>query len=239
MKLIYAAGGALVTGGSGGIGSAVVKMLVATGVPVASTFHRRKDRSVAGVPAFPWSKADAVAAAELVGDVEREIGPLRYLVACAGIAQDRAFYRMDEAEWLDILATNLTANVALVRASITPMMKAGFGRIVLCSSVSGLRGIPGHTVYAASKAGLDAFARSLAKECASFGVTVNTVAPGFIDTPMLDPLAEAKRRSLIAGIPAGRFGTPDEVAAGIGFLLSTQAAYVTGQTFAIDGGSSA
>jgi acetoacetyl-CoA reductase len=238
MKLTYAEGGALVTGGSGGIGASIVKLLVASGVPVASTFHRRKEASPADVPAFRWSQPSAEAAAGLVSEVEREIGPVRYVVACTGIAQDKAFYRMGEAEWLDILSTNLTANVALARAVVTPMMKAGFGRIVLVSSVSGLRGIPGHTVYAASKAGLDAFARSLATECAAFGVTVNTVAPGFIATPMLEPLGEEKRRALAARIPVGRFGTPDEVAAGVGFLLSEQAAYVTGQTWAIDGGSS-
>jgi 3-oxoacyl-[acyl-carrier protein] reductase len=186
---------------------------------------------------FRWSSSDAASAARLAADVAAELGPIRYLVACSGVAQDRAFYRLDEAEWLDILSTNLTANLALVRAVVTPMMKAGFGRIVLVSSVSGLRGIPGHTAYAASKAGLDGFARSLAAECAAFGVTVNTVAPGFIDTPMLQGLTEDKRKSMIAGIPMGRFGTPSEVSDVIAFLLSEQAAYVTGQTWAIDGGS--
>ena len=239
MTLTFAKGGALVTGGSGGIGASVVRMLVADGVAVGTTYNRRKQGVPAGVPAFRWSSPDAAAAAGLVAEVEREIGPIRYLVACAGIAQERAFYRLEESEWLEILATNLTANVALARAVVTPMMKAGFGRIVLLSSVSGLRGIPGHTVYAATKAGLDAFARSLAIECAPFGVTVNTVAPGFIETPMLDPLSDQKKRSLVAGIPAGRFGTPDDVSRVVSFLLSEQAAYVTGQTMAVDGGRSA
>ncbi len=239
MKLTYAKGAGLVTGGSGGIGSSVVTMLAENGVPVATTYNRHVPKPEIGVAAFPWSSPDSAAANRLAGDVEGVLGSIRYLVACSGIAQDRAFYRLDEAEWLDILSTNLTANLALVRAVVTPMMKAGFGRIVLVSSVSGLRGIPGHTAYAASKAGLDGFARSLAQECAAFGVTVNTVAPGFIDTPMLHAMTPEKRKSLTAGIPMGRFGIPSDVSGVIAFLLSEQAAYVTGQTWAVDGGSSA
>jgi acetoacetyl-CoA reductase len=239
MTLTFASGGALVTGGSGGIGSSIVRRLAETGMPLAMTYYRQSGAAVPGVAAFPWSSPSADEAVRLVRDVEAATGPIRYLVAASGIAQERAFYRLDESEWLGILATNLTANLALVRAVITPMMKAGFGRIVLLSSVSGSRAIPGHTVYAASKAGLDAFARSLALECAGFGVTVNTVAPGFIDTPMLDPLPPDKKRALAEGIPLKRLGTPDDVSAIVSFLLSEQAAYVTGQTFTVDGGLSA
>src|SRR6185436_11249746 len=143
-----------------------------------------------------WSSPSADDAVRLAAHVENAVGPIRYLVACSGIAQECAFFRLGEPEWLEILATNLTANLALVRSVVTPMMKAGFGRIVLVSSVSGLKGIPGHTVYAASKAALGAFARSLALECAGFGVTVNTVAPGFIDTPMLGGLPQNRKKEL-------------------------------------------
>jgi len=213
MILTYAKGAVLVSGGSGGIGSTVVKALAANGLTVASTYHHHPDAATPNLPAFPWSTASAEEAVELVKRVEAELGAIRYLVACSGIAQDRAFFRLGEPEWLDILSTNLTANVALVRAVVGSMMKAGFGRIVLMSSVSGRRGIAGHTVYAASKAGLDAFARSLATECAEFGVTVNSVAPGFIDTPMVEAIPAQRKKTLAAGIPARRFGTPDEVAA--------------------------
>ena len=246
MNLSYPGGAALVTGGSGGIGSAVVRLLAAAGIPVAFTYNARKDAaekiaaSLNGARAVPlaWSTADSSSAAELIARAEKEVGPVRMVVTSTGIAQHTAFHRLQEDEWLRMVATNLTANIALVRSVVATMMKAGSGRIVLVTSVSGIRGLPGHTVYAATKAGLQGLARSLARECAGFGVTVNCVAPGFIDTPMLDPVPEDRRKVIAREIPMGRLGRPEEVAHVIGFLLSDQAAYVTGQTWSIDGGLS-
>jgi NAD(P)-dependent dehydrogenase (short-subunit alcohol dehydrogenase family) len=247
MKLTFAPGVALVTGGSGGIGAAVVRALLEEGVAVALTYNAAEaaaGRLVAASPpgarvaAYRWSSPAAADAAALVARASNDLGPVRFLVACAGIAQGGAFYRTEEPEWSAILATNLQANLALARQVVAPMLKAGSGRIVLLSSVSGSRGIEGHTAYAASKGGLDAFARALARECGPFGVTVNTVAPGYVDTPMLARIPEKARAALVRGIPVRRLGTPEEVARVVAFLLSQEAAYVTGQTWAIDGGLS-
>ena len=245
--LTYAKGVALVTGGSGGIGSAVVKTLAQVGIPVAMTYRRNREAAEAvarektgGVPieAYAWSSAGAEEASELVTRVSREVGPIRYLVSCAGIAQTSAFHVLSEKEWRDLIETNLIGNIALARAVVTLMLKAGFGRILFTGSVSGLRGLKGHTVYAATKAALHGMTRSLAQECAAFNVTVNSIAPGYIATSMLDDLPEEARKSLEKTIPMGRFGDPQDVAHIVAFLASEQASYVTGQTWAVDGGVS-
>lgn len=247
MRLRYGEGGALVTGGSGGIGSAVVRELARAGVPVGFTYRSGGEKAEAivlelgaqaRVAAYPWSSSRAEAVAGLLDRVEADLGPIRHVAHCAGIGQEAALHTLPEEQWLEIIDTNLTASVALVRRALLPMVKSGFGRIVLLSSVSGLRGIRGHTVYAATKAGLDGLARSLAQECAPFGVTVNSVAPGYIDTPMLDSVPERARKEILGRIPAGRLGTPEDVAHVVCFLLSEQAAYVTGQTWVVDGGLS-
>jgi NAD(P)-dependent dehydrogenase (short-subunit alcohol dehydrogenase family) len=247
MRLTYGPGTALITGGSGGIGSAVALALAEAGVPVALTYRRGReaaDAVVAGMPdgasarTFSWEGPCAADAKTLLDDVVQAMGPIGFLVAASGIAQEKAFHALQEDEWRALIDTNLAAVVAVTRAAITPMLKAGAGRILLVGSVSGSRGIKGHTVYAATKAALAGLVRPLAQEAAPFGVTVNCLAPGFIDTPMLGDIPDRVRESWIRRIPMGRLGRPADVAQAAAFLLSEQAAYLTGQTWTIDGGLS-
>ena len=206
MQLSYSDGTVLVTGGSGGIGSAIVASLAGPGLPVALTYRSRKEaaeaivRAHAGatrIGAYRLSTSRGDDAADLLRRVASEIGPVRYLVCSAGIAQESAFHTLSEEQWRRLIDVNLAGVVSIARGAVTTLMKSGFGRIVFISSVSGLRGLKGHTVYAATKAALHGFARSLAQECAPFGVTVNCVAPGYIETPMLQSAAPAARAAAV------------------------------------------
>ncbi len=233
---------ALVTGASGGIGGAIAQTLHAQGATVAlSGTRKEKLEEVASslgerTYVLPCNLSDGEAVNQLPKDADAAMGQLDILVNNAGLTRDNLFMRMKDEEWDDVIAVNLTAAFRLARASLRGMMKRRHGRIISITSVVGTMGNPGQGNYAATKAGLAGMTKSLAQEVASRGITVNCVAPGFIETPMTDVLQDAQKEALLGGIPAGRLGSGDDIAAGVLYLASEEAAYVTGQTLHINGG---
>ena len=234
---------ALVTGASGGIGSAVAKALAARGARVAlSGTNADKLAAVAaeiggGCVTLPCDLSDAAAVDALVPSaVEALGGRLDILVNNAGVTRDNLAMRMKDEEWQTVIRVNLEAAFRLARASLKPMMKQRWGRIISVTSVVGVTGNPGQANYAASKAGLIGMSKALAQEVASRNVTANCVAPGFITSAMTDVLPDAQKEALNARIPAGRMGTGEEIAAAVVYLASDEAAYVTGQTLHVNGG---
>jgi 3-oxoacyl-[acyl-carrier protein] reductase len=238
-------GCALVTGASRGIGAAIAAELAAAGWPVAVNY--RADREGAdtiverlreddgAACAIRADVSDPAAVDGLIGAAEEELGPVLVLVNNAGLTADGLSMRLSDEDWDRVLQTNLSAAFRLTRRAIGPMMRARFGRIVNVASVVGVRANAGQANYAASKAGLIAFTRTVAVEVARRGVTVNAVAPGLIATDMTADVST----ELAAAIPARRVGTPEEVAACVGFLASDAASYVTGTTLTVDGGMTA
>ena len=233
---------ALVTGASGGIGSAIAQTLSAQGARVAVSGTREQvlqelAEYVGGNPVvLPADLGDADAGDNLVARAEKALGGLDILVNNAGIARDNLALRMKDEEWSEVLRINLEVYFRLSRSALRGMMKQRFGRIINVTSVVGTTGNPGQANYAAAKAGIVGMSKSLAQEIATRGVTVNCVAPGFIDTAMTQELNEDQRSRIMALIPAERFGTGDDVAACVAFLASDQAAYITGQTLHVNGG---
>jgi 3-oxoacyl-[acyl-carrier protein] reductase len=233
---------ALVTGASGGIGGAIAAALVGAGARVALSGTRvEKLEAVAaeiGGETFlaPCNLSDPEATAALVGQVEADFGPLDILVANAGVTRDGLILRMKDEDFESVLAVNLTSYFRLARAATKAMMRRRHGRIIGITSVVGVMGNAGQTNYAASKAGMIGFSKSLAQEVASRAITVNCVAPGFIESPMTDALNEAQKEGLMKSIPAGRFGKGGDVAAAVTYLASDEASYVTGQTLHVNGG---
>jgi len=238
---------ALVTGSSRGIGKAIALELAARGYAVA--IHYAGNEAAAqetaaaarelGSPLVSIHQADLsqpAAAAALIGEAKEALDGLDVLVNNAGITRDGLLIRMKDADWDEVIATNLSAVFRLTREAIKLMMKARWGRVVNVSSIAGLMGNAGQANYAAAKAGLVGFTKSVAKEYAGRGITVNAVAPGFIESDMTDKLPEKVRAEYLAAIPAGRFGKPEEVAKLVAFLASDDAAYINGQTIVIDGG---
>ncbi len=233
---------ALVTGASGGLGSAIARALHAQGATVAISGTRAaKLEELAGELGdrvhsltCDLSKAEDVEA--LVPSAEAALGSLDVLVNNAGVTRDKLFMRMKDEDWQAVLDINLTAGFRLSRAALKGMMKRRTGRIITITSVVGTMGNAGQANYAASKAGLTAMTKSLAAEVASRGVTVNCVAPGFITSAMTDVLADAQKEKILSTIPAGHMGSGADVAACVVFLASNEAGYVTGQTIHVNGG---
>ncbi|MCH8924929.1 MAG: 3-oxoacyl-[acyl-carrier-protein] reductase [Proteobacteria bacterium] len=233
---------ALVTGASGGIGGAIARALHAQGATLGLSGTRVEalESLAAGLGershVLPCNLSDPEACAALPGQAEAALGGLDILVNNAGLTRDNLAMRMKDAQWSEVLEVNLTAGFRLVRACLRGMMKRRWGRIVGITSIVGVTGNPGQANYAASKAGMIGMSKALAQEVASRGITVNCVAPGFIETAMTDALSEQQHEKLLGAIPVGRLGSPEDVAACVVFLASEEACYVTGQTLHVNGG---
>ncbi|MBJ7415856.1 MAG: 3-oxoacyl-[acyl-carrier-protein] reductase [Niveispirillum sp.] len=234
---------ALVTGASGGIGAAIARTLHAKGAKVA--LHGTKVEALEALAAelgenavvVPANLSDPAQVEELFKKAEAALGgTVDILVNNAGLTRDGLVLRMKDEDWDSVINVNLTAGFRLARAAVKGMMKRRWGRIIGITSVVGVTGNPGQVNYAASKAGMIGMSKALAQEVATRGITVNTVAPGMIATAMTDVLTDAQKEGMNSRIPAGRLGTPDDIAAAVLFLASSEASYVTGQTLHVNGG---
>jgi 3-oxoacyl-[acyl-carrier protein] reductase len=235
---------ALVTGATGGIGGGIARALHKQGATVAIS-GRQTDKLEAlakelgsRVHICPCDLGNKAQVAKLIDEAIAKLGRLDILVNNAGLTKDNLFMVMKDDQWDDVIAVNLTSTFMLMRAATRSMMrsKSGYGRIINISSISGIIGNPGQGNYSASKAGIIAMSKSLAREVASRGITVNCVAPGFISTPMTDALNEKQTAGIKEHIPAQKFGTPDDIAAAVVYLAAPEAAYMTGQTLHVNGG---
>ena len=238
---------ALVTGGVGGIGTAVCKRLVQDGNFVVANYHVAGDESrwqqaiaaagIAGETALALGDVtDFEAMGAMVRDIEAEHGPISILVNCAGITRDATFRKMTPDQWRAVLSTNLDSVFNVTRHVIDGMVERGWGRVINISSVNAVRGQFGQTNYAAAKAGILGFTKSLAQEVVRKGVTVNAVSPGYVQTDMVMAIREDVRQKIVAEIPAGRLAMPDEIANAVGFLASDGAAYIPGTNLSVNGG---
>lgn len=233
---------ALVTGATGGLGGSIARALHAAGAEVAlSGTREEKLQDVAKelgerTHVAPCNLSDPASVDALPGQASEMMGGLDILISNAGVTRDQLLMRMKDDDWETVIKVNLEAYYRLSKAAMRGMMKGRWGRIIGITSIVGVTGNPGQANYAASKAGMIGFSKSLAQEVASRGVTVNCIAPGFIASPMTDELNEAQRDAILQKIPSGRLGTGDEIASAAVYLASEEAGYVTGQTLHVNGG---
>jgi 3-oxoacyl-[acyl-carrier protein] reductase len=237
---------ALVSGGSRGIGRAVVSRLAHDGFDVAFCYRSDEAAADEAVKAATGTGARVIArrvdvtspqeVRAFTAAAQSELGPLDAVVTCAGVIRDSPLLRMSDEDWRDVMATNLDGTYNVCRAAVFSFMTRRTGCVVTLSSIAGVHGNAMQTNYAASKAGIIGFTKSLAKECGKYGVRANVVAPGLIETDMTAGLSEAAKKDILDGVPLGRFGAPQDVADLVSFLVSDRARYISGQVLGVDGG---
>jgi acetoacetyl-CoA reductase len=232
---------ALVTGGTRGIGRAIAVALKNAGYKVAANYSGNDDAAKTctaetGVPAYKFDVGDYAACEAAVKKITAELGPIEILVNNAGITRDGTIHRMTPQQWTEVIQTNLTSCFNLSRCVIDGMRERSFGRIVNIGSINGQAGQYGQVNYAAAKSGIHGFTKALSQEGARFGVTVNAIAPGYIDTDMVAAVPPEVLEKIVAKIPVGRLGQAHEIARGVAFLCSDEAGFVTGSTLSINGG---
>ena len=237
---------ALVTGAGRGIGRAIALELAKNGCSVAVNYSNSEGPANEVAAEIRAMGCEAVAVKANVGDaaevkemfktVAEQLGAVNILVCNAGITRDNLLMRMKEAEWSDVIDTDLNSLFYCAKEAVRPMLKGRWGRIIAITSVNALRGSAGQCNYAAAKAGMIGFIKSLAREVAAKGITANAIAPGFIDTDMTSVLSDELKEKFVESIPAGRVGTPQDVAGAVAFLSSENASYIQGQVIAVDGG---
>jgi len=232
---------AIVTGGTRGIGEAISVALRDAGMTVAANYAGNDERAKAftertGIKAFKWDVSDHDACVAGVAEVEQSLGPVDVLVNNAGITRDTTMKRMDHAKWQEVIDTNLGGCFNMAKAVWDGMVSRGYGRIVNIGSINGQAGQYGQVNYAAAKSGIHGFTKALAQEGARAGITVNAIAPGYIDTDMVAAMPEVVLGKIVGRIPVGRLGRADEIARGVAFLVDENAGFVTGSTLSINGG---
>lgn len=232
---------ALVTGGTRGIGEAICVMLAGAGYRVAANYGGNEQKAKefterTGIPAYKFDVGDFAAVSAGIAKIEEELGPIEILVNNAGITRDGTLHKMTPEQWEAVIQTNLSSCFNTSRAVIEGMRERGFGRIVNIGSINGQAGQYGQVNYAAAKSGIHGFTKALAQEGAAKGITVNAVAPGYVDTEMVRAVPEKVLEKIIARIPVGRLGKPQDIARAVLFLVADEADFITGSTLSVNGG---